>query len=91
MLTGRVRVVATDHVIAAGPVINPMGFLGQIEGGSVMALGFTLTEDAAMQESSYVRHNLDTYLIPTFRDSPQIIRVEAIEELPEGDTFGPRG
>lgn len=91
MLTGRVRVIQTDHVIAAGPVINPMGFLGQIEGGSVMALGFTLTEDAAMQESSYVRHNLDTYLIPTFRDSPQLIRVEAIEELPEGDTFGPRG
>ncbi|MDR6884378.1 xanthine dehydrogenase subunit D [Bacillus sp. 3255] len=91
MLTGRVKVIATDHVIAAGPVINPMGFLGQIEGGSVMALGFTLTEDAVMQESAYVRHNLDTYLIPTFRDSPHTIRVDAIEELPEGDTFGPRG
>ena len=37
MLTGRVKVLQTDHVIAAGPVINPMGFLGQIEGGSVMA------------------------------------------------------
>ncbi|MBD0383357.1 xanthine dehydrogenase subunit D [Paenibacillus sedimenti] len=91
MLTGRVKVLQTDHVIAAGPVINPMGFLGQIEGGSVMALGYTLTEDAVMKESSYLRHNLDTYLVPTFKDSPQTIRVEAIEELPEGDTFGPRG
>ncbi|SDO59545.1 xanthine dehydrogenase, molybdenum binding subunit apoprotein [Paenibacillus sp. yr247] len=91
MLTGRVKVVQTDHVIAAGPVINPMGFLGQIEGGSMMALGYTLTEDAVMQESNYLRHNLDTYLIPTFKDSPHTIRVEAIEELPEGDTFGPRG
>lgn len=91
ILTGRVKVMATDHVIAAGPVINPMGFLGQIEGGSSMALGYTLTEDAVMQESAYMRHNLDTYLIPTFRDCPQTVRVEAIEELPEGDTFGPRG
>ncbi|GGA15713.1 putative xanthine dehydrogenase subunit D [Paenibacillus marchantiophytorum] len=91
MLTGRVKVIQTDHVIAAGPVINPMGFLGQIEGGSGMALGFTLTEDAIMKESAYLRHNLDTYLVPTFKDSPLIIRVEAIEELPEGDTFGPRG
>ncbi|MGO4271564.1 xanthine dehydrogenase subunit D, partial [Paenibacillus sp. TAF58] len=91
MLTGRVKVVQTDHVIAAGPVINPMGFLGQIEGGSVMALGFTLTEDAVMQKSNYLRHNLDTYLVPTFKDSPHTIRVEAIEDLPEGDTFGPRG
>ncbi|WP_261303925.1 xanthine dehydrogenase subunit D [Paenibacillus andongensis] len=91
MLTGRVKVLQTDHVIAAGPVINPMGFLGQIEGGSVMALGFTLTEDAVMQGSNYLRHNLDTYLVPTFKDSPHTIRVEAIEDLPEGDTFGPRG
>jgi xanthine dehydrogenase D subunit len=91
MLTGRVKVLQTDHVIAAGPVINPMGFLGQIEGGSVMALGYTLTEDAVMKESNYLRHNLDTYLVPTFKDSPHTIRVEAIEDLPEGDTFGPRG
>ncbi|MDQ0884936.1 xanthine dehydrogenase D subunit [Paenibacillus sp. V4I9] len=91
MLTGRVKVLQTDHVIAAGPVINPMGFLGQIEGGSVMALGYTLTEDAVMKESNYVRHNLDTYLVPTFKDSPHTIRVEAIEDLPEDDTFGPRG
>ncbi|MFD0694371.1 xanthine dehydrogenase subunit D [Paenibacillus sp. GCM10027628] len=91
LLTGRVKVLQTDHVIAAGPVINPMGFLGQIEGGSVMALGYTLTEDAVMKESRYLRHNLDTYLVPSFKDSPQTIRVEAIEELPEGDTFGPRG
>ena len=91
MLTGRVKVLETDHVIAAGPVINPMGFLGQIEGGSVMALGFSLTEDAVMQDSRYVRHNLDTYLVPTFKDSPLTVRVEAIEELPEGDAFGPRG
>ncbi|WNR45068.1 xanthine dehydrogenase subunit D [Paenibacillus roseipurpureus] len=91
MLTGRIKVLATDHVIAAGPVINPMGFLGQIEGGSVMALGFTLTEDAVMNESRYLRHNLDTYVVPTFRDSPLSIQVDAIEELPEGDTFGPRG
>jgi nicotinate dehydrogenase large molybdopterin subunit len=91
LLTGRVKVLQTDHVIAAGPVINPMGFLGQIEGGSVMALGYALTEDAVMNESSYLRHNLDTYLVPTFKDSPHTIRVEAIEELPEGDAFGPRG
>ncbi|NQX71186.1 xanthine dehydrogenase subunit D [Paenibacillus alba] len=91
MLTGRVKVMQTDHVIAAGSVINPMGFLGQIEGGSGMALGFTLTEDAIMKESKYVRHNLDTYLVPTVKDSPPIIRVDVIEDLPEGDTFGPRG
>ncbi|GAE26095.1 xanthine dehydrogenase [Halalkalibacter wakoensis JCM 9140] len=90
-LTGMVNVIQIDHAVAAGPVVNPMGYVGQIEGGSVMALGFALTEDAVMSESSYVTKNLDTYLIPTILDVPEEHHVQAIEELPEGDQFGPRG
>lgn len=90
-LTGETKLLDTRHVVAAGPVINPMGFIGQIEGGSVMALGFTLSEDAVMQDSRYVTTNLDTYLIPTIQDIHTNLDVEAIEDLPEGDSFGPRG
>ncbi|WP_145321896.1 molybdopterin cofactor-binding domain-containing protein [Paenibacillus xylanexedens] len=90
-LTGETKLLDTRHVVAAGPVINPMGFIGQIEGGSVMALGFTLSEDAVMQDSRYVTTNLDTYLIPTIQDIHTNLEVEAIEDLPEGDSFGPRG
>lgn len=91
LLTGKVKVLRTDHAIAAGPVVNPMGYLGQIEGGSIMALGFTLTEDVKMQGGEYLRGQLDTYMIPTVGDIPGEVRVEAVEELPEGDAFGPRG
>ncbi|EFM09265.1 xanthine dehydrogenase D subunit [Paenibacillus curdlanolyticus YK9] len=91
LLTGRVQVLQTDHYVAAGPVVNPMGFLGQIEGGSVMALGFALTEDVVMEEGRYARGQLDTYMIPTIRDIPAAVNVEAIEHLPAGDPFGPRG
>ncbi|WP_332691727.1 xanthine dehydrogenase subunit D [Halalkalibacter lacteus] len=91
VLTGMVVVKRIDHTVAAGPVINPMGYLGQIEGGSVMALGFTLTEDAVMSSGKYVTKNLDTYLIPTIFDVPEAHYVKAIDELPEGDPFGPRG
>lgn len=90
-LTGETKLLDTRHVVAAGPVINPMGYIGQIEGGSVMALGFTLTEDAVMQDSRYVTTNLDTYMIPTIQDIHTNLEVEAIEDLPEGDAFGPRG
>lgn len=90
-LTGETKVLDTRHIVAAGPVMNPMGYIGQIEGGSVMALGFTLTEDAVMQQSRYLTSNLDTYLIPTIKDIHSRLEVEAIEELPEGDPFGPRG
>jgi len=90
-LTGKVRVLRTDHAVAAGPVVNPMGYLGQIEGGGAMALGFTLTEDVVMEEGRYAREQLDSYMIPTIRDIPRQVHVEAIEKLPEDDPFGPRG
>ena len=90
-LSGHVRLLDTYHTVAAGPVINPMGFIGQIEGGSVMALGFTLTEDTVMEEGHYMTRNMDTYMIPSIQDMHTSLEVEAIEELPENDPFGPRG
>lgn len=91
LLTGRVRVLDQYHAVAAGPVANPQGYLGQIEGGSSMAVGFTLSEDALMSGGHYVTKNMDTYLVPTIADMAGRIQVEAIEELPEHDTYGPRG
>lgn len=56
-----------------------------------MALGFTLTEDAVMDQGQYATKNLDTYLIPTFTEMRGSIDVLPIEKLPEGDPYGPRG
>jgi xanthine dehydrogenase D subunit len=91
LLTGRVKVLDQYHAVAAGPVINPQGYLGQIEGGSIMALGFTLSENAIMESGQHVTKNLDTYLIPTISDIHGGFELHAIEELPEGDPYGPRG
>ena len=90
-LTGRVRVLDQYHTVAAGPVANPQGYLGQIEGGSSMAVGFTLTEDAVMSGGNYITRNLDTYLVPTIADMNGSIQVQPIEDLPDHDTYGPRG
>lgn len=90
-LTGRVRVLDQYHAVAAGPVVNPMGYVGQIEGGSGMALGFALLEDAIMENGRYLTGNLDTYLIPTIADLSGRVAVEPVEDLPEDDPYGPRG
>ncbi|MGM0883029.1 MAG: xanthine dehydrogenase subunit D [Bacillota bacterium] len=90
-LSGRVKVLQQYHAVAAGPVINPQGFLGQIEGGSSMALGFALMEDAVMEKGHYMTRNLDTYLVPTIADQRGKIEVRPIENLPENDEYGPRG
>ncbi len=90
-MTGRIAVRQLKQAISAGPIVNLLGFNGQIEGGGVMALGYTLMEDAKMIKGRYITENLDTYLIPSIRDVPFTLEVEGIEELPEEDRFGPRG
>ncbi|WP_424765512.1 xanthine dehydrogenase subunit D [Paenibacillus sp. sgz302251] len=90
-LTGRVKVLKQFHAVSAGPVMNPQGFVGQVEGGSSMALGFALTEDAMMEKGCYLTRNLDTYLVPTIADQRGVVEVQPIEELPAADQYGPRG
>ncbi|MFX3634734.1 MAG: xanthine dehydrogenase subunit D [Candidatus Pristimantibacillus sp.] len=91
LLTGRVNLLNQYHAIAAGPVMNPQGYLGQIEGGSSMALGYALTENSLMVNGHYIAKNLDTYLMPTIADHRGEVEVEAIEDLPKEDVHGPRG
>ncbi|WP_018922808.1 xanthine dehydrogenase subunit D [Salsuginibacillus kocurii] len=91
LLTGQVKVTSLDQAVAAGPVVSRLGYLGQIEGGSGMALGYTLMEDAVMEEGEYQTVNFDSYLIPGIGDMPASIEVEAVETLAEGDSYGPRG
>jgi nicotinate dehydrogenase large molybdopterin subunit len=91
LLTGTVKVKQLDHAISAGPVVNPQGYVGQIEGGAIMALGYTLLEEAGMEDGRYLTENLDTYLIPGINDIPNQMDVLAVEELYEGDSYGPRG
>lgn len=91
VLTGKVTVTKMDHVISAGPIVNPMGYLGQIEGGAVMGIGFTLMEDAVMDNSRYMVGNLDNYLVPTIMDIPTETNVIGVEELLAEDNYGPRG
>ena len=90
-VTGEVRVLDFEQHTAAGPIIDPAGYLGQIEGGAVQGLGFTLTEDVVMREGAFVTRNLDTYMMPSIADAPEAMEVFAHEELDPGDPHGPRG
>ncbi|MFF2876001.1 xanthine dehydrogenase subunit D [Gottfriedia sp. NPDC057991] len=91
LLTGKTKIIRLDQSVAAGPVVNPLGYKGQIEGGGAMALGYTLMEDSIMEKGLYVSDNFDTYLIPTICDVPYQLNVAPIESLEDEDSFGPRG
>jgi CO/xanthine dehydrogenase Mo-binding subunit len=77
--TGEVSVldvVAADDV---GKVIHPVLAEGQVEGGTLQAVGYATIEEMKVRDGRYVNDRLATYLIPTALDAPRItsILVEA--------------
>jgi CO/xanthine dehydrogenase Mo-binding subunit len=77
--TGEVTVrdvVAADDV---GKVIHPVLAEGQVEGGTLQAVGYATIEEIKLRDGRYLNDRLATYIIPTALDAPRIhtILVEA--------------
>jgi len=72
-LTGAVQVTDALAVTEAGTIVNPMQLAGQVQGGFLQSMGYTLSEacsyasDGTMQNDSFA-----TYLLPTMADAPHI-------------------
>jgi CO/xanthine dehydrogenase Mo-binding subunit len=85
--TGEVAVREVVAVDDAGKVIHPIMAEGQVEGGTLQAVGYATIEEMKLHDGRYLNDRLATYLIPTAIDAPRItsILVEApFEGLPHG-------
>ena len=63
------------HCVAAidiGRAIHPRLAEGQIEGGTLQAIGWALHEDVVMKDGKMQNANLTNYIIPTTLDSPEL-------------------
>jgi CO/xanthine dehydrogenase Mo-binding subunit len=77
-------VVAVDD---ACKIIHPVLAEGQVEGGTLQAIGYATIAEMKVQDGRYVNDRLATYLIPTAIDAPRItsILVESpFDGLPHG-------
>jgi CO/xanthine dehydrogenase Mo-binding subunit len=88
--TGALQVQRLALASALGPVVSPMGLLGQMEGGALMGQGLATVERLPMRDARYLARNLDAYLVPTLADAPRA-ELHAIEDLMPDDPVGPRG
>jgi CO/xanthine dehydrogenase Mo-binding subunit len=85
--------VAVRNVVAAddiGKVIHPVLAEGQVEGGTLQAVGYATIEEIKLEDGRYLNDRLATYLIPTSLDAP---RIEAIlvEKPFSGAPHGAKG
>ncbi len=85
-----VRPLAATVVCEVGRAIHPTLCAGQIEGGTLQALGWALLEEVRLDEGRYLNDRLATYIIPTFKDSPRI-DVHLLERPWKEGPFGAKG
>jgi len=84
------RPVQVTAVCEVGRAIHKTLCAGQIEGGTLQALGWALMEEIKLQDGRYLNDRLATYIIPTAKDSPRI-DVHLLERAWEGGPFGAKG
>lgn len=75
MDTGQVEVLKFIAAFDVGQAINCLSAEGQLEGGSVCGLGYALLEDLKLDEGRTVTPALDTYLVPTAKDTPDVVPI----------------
>jgi len=88
--TGEVVVRSVVSADDVGKVIHPILAEGQVEGGTLQAVGYATIEEIKLEDGRYLNDRLATYLIPTSLDAP---RIEAIlvEKPFSGAPHGAKG
>lgn len=89
-ITGAVQVVDVVNVTEAGKVINPAMMAGQIYGGIVMSVGYTLSEEFRCQNGRILEDGFDSYIMPTALDAPHLFNVNA-SVYEESGPYGAKG
>ena len=70
--TGEVVVRSVVQVDEIGRVVNRRLATGQVEGGTLQAVGYATLEELKVDAGRYQNDRLTTYLIPTAVDAPRI-------------------
>ncbi|MCI0389512.1 MAG: xanthine dehydrogenase family protein molybdopterin-binding subunit [Acidobacteria bacterium] len=73
-----------------GRAIHPMLAAGQIEGGTLQAVGYGLFEELVWERGRVVNNRLTNYIIPTSLDAPEMETIIVEKEYPHGP-FGAKG
>jgi CO/xanthine dehydrogenase Mo-binding subunit len=82
--TGKVDLIRIATAHECGQVINPIGLEGQVEGASVMAAGWALTEELKSRDGKIINDNFRDYKLLLACDVPEMEVIEVDSYEPEG-------
>jgi len=84
------RLVKLTTVSDVGHVVHPVLCAGQVEGGTLQALGWGGLEEMKMKDGRFLNDRLQTYLIPTMADAPDMETI-LLENPTAHGPFGAKG
>jgi isoquinoline 1-oxidoreductase len=84
--TGHIQVKRAVVCQDMGMVVNPQGAIIQAEGGLIMGLGYTLSEEIEFKGRKMISQNFDTYGLARFGWTPEIevVLLDRQDEAPQG-------
>ena len=85
--TYEVTVERCVHAVDVGRAIHPILVKGQIEGGTLQALGWALWESVVYRQGRVMNRRMTDCIVPTFADAPEMETILIEEPYP----FGPHG
>jgi CO/xanthine dehydrogenase Mo-binding subunit len=88
--TGKVEVRGIACAVDCGIAVNPAAVVGQTEGGIMQGIGWALMEDFKLDAGVPQTTSLETYLIPTACDAPELETI-IVEGGEETGPFGAKG
>ena len=88
--TGEVAVTDVTAVDDIGRVVHRVMAEGQVEGGTLQAVGYATIEEIKLKDGRYLNDRLATYIIPTSLDAPRI-RTIFVEAPYSGSPHGAKG
>ncbi|NCD33007.1 MAG: hypothetical protein EOL87_06245 [Spartobacteria bacterium] len=89
-LTLEIRLMKLHVCFDVGRLINPVLATGQVHGGLAQSFGYALMEHTGLRDGAYDASRLQTYIIPTMADMPEM-NVQFVEEIYEDVEPGAKG
>jgi xanthine dehydrogenase molybdenum-binding subunit len=88
--SGKVQVLRVVAAADGGRALNPLAFLGQVEGSIVMGIGTALTEEYVLQGGIPQTRRWKDYDVPLIGDMPTM-EVQLVEHPTTDGPFGAKG
>jgi CO/xanthine dehydrogenase Mo-binding subunit len=88
--TYEINLIDAKVVVEIGKAINPVLVAGQVEGGTLQALGYAGLEEMKLSEGRYLNDRAATYTIATSLDAPDLT-VDIVEIPYDRGPYGAKG